>query len=290
MKEYLLKEAMDMPDVNFPIKIRKYDCTSNRNIFSLHWHEHLEILFFLDGSAIIECDDTTFEAKKGDVLIVNSNQFHSGKTLGSNVSYYCLIVNLSLVESANNDKCQKKYIDPILQNTVTFQNMLFQDQEASLIIKKILSEYNAKETAYELAIKSLIFQLFILLFRGEKINVLTLEQAMNRKKNSKRIRKVLEYIQQNYTQDISLSEICLHLNISLYHFCRLFKKFTNQTFIEYLRDFRIARAENLLLNTDMNINEIAQAVGFSDSNYFSRIFKKIKKITPTEMSKNKSIE
>ena len=96
------------------------------------------------------------------------------------------------------------------------------------------------------------------------------------------IRRAIDYIEENYQKDISLNELSEELNISSYYFSKLFKDETGEGFVEYLTRRRVDEAKALLKDPEKSIKEIGIACGYSDPNYFSRIFKKATGITPTE--------
>ena len=85
-----------------------------------------------------------------------------------------------------------------------------------------------------------------------------------------------------YQKDISLDDVSREINISPYYFSKVFKEATGQNFIDYLTGLRIDKAKELLETTDMSMKEICVEVGYSNPNYFSRIFKKIVGVSPTE--------
>lgn len=95
------------------------------------------------------------------------------------------------------------------------------------------------------------------------------------------VRRVLEYIEENYHREITLHDISGVLYINPVYFCRLFKAKMGVTFIEHLTQFRLKKAKELLTFTNLDIREIAEKVGFSNANYFSRVFKKHKNMTPS---------
>ena len=72
------------------------------------------------------------------------------------------------------------------------------------------------------------------------------------------------------------------MNLSPYYFSKLFKEETGENFIEYLTKLRIQKAKELLVDKEKSMKEICGQVGYSDPNYFSRIFKKSVGVTPTE--------
>ncbi|MCR5508430.1 MAG: response regulator [Lachnospiraceae bacterium] len=96
------------------------------------------------------------------------------------------------------------------------------------------------------------------------------------------VERAKAYIEQRYNKDISLDEVSREVDISPYYFSKLFKEETGSNFIEYLTSLRINKAKQLISGSDMSMKEICTAVGYSDPNYFSRIFKKNVGVTPTE--------
>jgi two-component system response regulator YesN len=102
------------------------------------------------------------------------------------------------------------------------------------------------------------------------------------------IEKAKEYIKEHYKKDISLEEVSRKVDISLYYFSKLFKDVVGENFIDYLTRIRIDAAKRLL-HSELSIKEVAIEVGYRDSNYFSRIFKKCVGVTPTEFKEGNSI-
>ncbi|BCS80133.1 helix-turn-helix domain-containing protein [Anaerocellum diazotrophicum] len=95
------------------------------------------------------------------------------------------------------------------------------------------------------------------------------------------INKAIEFINQNYSNEITLSQISSTFNFNPYYFSKLFKKYTGVSFKTYLTKLRIQKACQLLKNTSKSIKEISFAVGFSDPNYFIKAFKKFTGMTPS---------
>ncbi|MBT9779213.1 response regulator [Clostridium sp. MCC353] len=103
------------------------------------------------------------------------------------------------------------------------------------------------------------------------------------------IKKAIAYVREHYTREIMVSDVAEYLKISEAYFCRLFKKETGYTFGQYLTNYRVHVAAGLLANFPMKVSEAAEQVGFTDSNYFSTIFKKIMEMSPSEYQEIKKV-
>lgn len=100
------------------------------------------------------------------------------------------------------------------------------------------------------------------------------------------IEKAKIYIKENYTWDISLDDVSRKFKLTPYYFSKLFKQETGSTFVEYLTGIRMETAREMLKNPERSVKEIGISVGYSDPNYFSRIFKKVMGVTPSEYREN----
>ena len=89
------------------------------------------------------------------------------------------------------------------------------------------------------------------------------------------IKYLREYVENNYIYDITMQEAAEEMGYSDAYFSKLFKQYFNQNFTAYLTEYRIKKAKELLCNTNKSIKDISRMVGYTDSNYFARIFKRI---------------
>ncbi|MEW6265790.1 MAG: AraC family transcriptional regulator [Thermodesulfobacteriota bacterium] len=100
------------------------------------------------------------------------------------------------------------------------------------------------------------------------------------------IEKALDYIDRHFAADLTLAQVASVNGMSKFHFSRIFKAKTGYTFKEYLNRRRIFESKRLMRDEEMNVSEACFAVGFNDLSYFSRVFNKIAKVTPSEYRKN----
>lgn len=99
------------------------------------------------------------------------------------------------------------------------------------------------------------------------------------------IRKAMEYIDTYYYADLSLKKVAEHVHLNPSYLSTLFKDELKLSFVEYLTRFRIQRAKQLLLTTDLNVTEIAEKVGYATPKYFNKVFKEQEKVTPSGFRK-----
>ena len=100
------------------------------------------------------------------------------------------------------------------------------------------------------------------------------------------LREIISYVNEHYTEKLSLEEVADQVGFSREYFCRFFKKHMGITFLRYLNEVRISHAGRLLMNTDMSISEVMNKIGFTNQTIFNRLFKEIYGLTPRQARNN----
>lgn len=91
-----------------------------------------------------------------------------------------------------------------------------------------------------------------------------------------------QYIQERFAEELSLDEVADHVHLNSFYFSKIFKQQVGETFIDYLTGLRIARAKELIAEGELSLKEICYRVGYKDPNYFSRVFRKVTGIAPSD--------
>lgn len=271
-----LKETTFIPDKSFPIHIF-YTAE-----IPVHWHDHMEWIMIKKGQARVQVDDVFVDLKSGEFAMVNSKQLHSAQVLVEGTEIVAIVFNEAIIRNSGLDNTEHLYITPYLNGQLKLPNFLKESKYLEVMkesIFQVINEYKHKEKGFELMIKSEIFKIFGLAFRSfyqtdDQINV-----SIRRNYN---LSPLLNYLRTHYHQDISLKEAADMVNLTPNHLCKVFKKVTGKTLIEYTHHLRINEAERLLIEKDDPISEIAEKVGFGSITYFGRVFKKIKNMSPSE--------
>lgn len=120
----------------------------------------------------------------------------------------------------------------------------------------------------------------------KRAGMLAVEDEDERNYDNVRIQAVAEavrtYIQENYANDISLQDAAGAMGYSEPYFCKVFKQCFDMNFTSYLTSVRVEAAKELLMDVSVNIKDVCREVGFHDSNYFARVFKRTVGMTPSE--------
>lgn len=169
---------------------------------------------------------------------------------------------------------------------MSLDNHVFSNDRAHDIAKMLKDAvfYDYENQNIEFSLKSLIYK--ILSFHKPQSDISSDSDIQN----SKYITHATTFISENYTKPIKISDIAKSVNLSQNHLCKLFNKVLHCSIKNYLIEYRIGIAKNLLKKTNLSITEIANSVGFDDSMYFSQVFRKHTGQTPTDFRELKGVK
>lgn len=278
------KEVKEHGSYSFPFVIHneQLSCYENGS-FLWHWHPQIELTLIQEGEILYHINQNTFHLKEGDALFCNANVLHSGSMFEQkDCKYISITFDLKLLYGFENSQIYSKYILPIIFD-VSFPCVLFtssvpwQRQEIH-IIKSILPLILEKKNGYEFQLVKLLMDFWFLLFEQKESSP---SFAYDSEKNYERIRIILSYIATNYQKKITLEEISAQVFLCKSECCRLFKKYMKLPLFQYILQYRIEQSLSLLCSGQYTITDVAEKTGFCDSNYYSKIFVKIKGCTPS---------
>ncbi len=249
-----------IPADAFPIRILEF--SEFPEDFVLHWHEHTELLFIKEGVLNLRCGENIISATRGDLIVINGNELHEG--IGGRCSFACIYIPPSMFEG--------QY--PLFHHVI-------RDEASASLLNKILDEHSSKKASDQIAIKGYTYLLISNLINKHSETTFTEIRYRQHADKSVKVNDAIMYIEDNFSEDISTKYLSKLSHVSEAHFCRIFKEATGKSAKEYITEKRLSTALELIKSTDMTILEIAMQCGFSDANYFSRIFKKHKRISPS---------
>lgn len=248
------------------------------------WHIHNECEIYMETAyqEIFYINDKIYHLNKGDIIFVNERVPHKTKTFQGSKGF--LIQSGTDIHTKIADEYLHRYITHLGCDAAVFRVGTELHRQLQACLEDILQEYTDRNVSCELFIQSSVYKIFALLYRND-----ILKDPRSCAGNIERLRPVLSYIDDHYAEPISLDAVSDLLNVNKSHFCRLFKKAANTTFLQYLNFIRVCKAEKLLLTTDKTISEIAEETGFSSPSYFAEVFKQNMSCPPSLYKRIKRI-
>ncbi|MBC1742894.1 AraC family transcriptional regulator [Listeria welshimeri] len=236
-----------------------------------HWHEALEISYTIHGSVQnFYIDGTNYTTKQGDVFVINSNAIHSVfPNFEENRKALSLFFAYGFLKENIPEIAELEFCTFIGNKSESLQNLLDD------FIKEIEHDKNS------LHLKALVFEMLYILVRDFSIPKKVVVQITT-EKHLERLTEITSYMRENYAEEIAVSGLANHFNLTSEYFSRFFKKYMGTTVLQYLELIRLNKAYQLLMNTDKAISYIAYSCGFPNEKSFTRVFKKVYFLTPNK--------
>ena len=156
---------------------------------------------------------------------------------------------------------------------------------------KIFELFNKKTGNFKLEIKIYLLEILLkILNYYDNAGIKKSEEYYKKIEDLSRLKKVIIYIQNNYTSNITLEEAAKITNMSMYYFCSFFKRIMGKTFIDYLLSVRIDKAKEILKSENISVTNLAYRVGFSNLSYFHRKFKEFTGFTPNKIKQKARLQ
>lgn len=254
-------------------------------VVSPHIHSALEFLYIISGNFKITIDNSkTTTAQAGDMLFFRANTLHSVSRCDGNEKplYYVLKISTDLVFTTFVGREQIKYTIPFLQKK-SDDTVCIKEKELSVEIKKLwqdmISEFNKHSNMFYFTERANASMLLIMLINSGLVNYS--EATEINRKTIELVYLATDYINNNFSSDITPYSCADFLHISYGYFAKIFKTVIGKTFKEYLCSVRLSKAHTLLASGEMSsVTEAASVCGYSNVSYFIAEYKKAFGTTP----------
>ena len=281
------KEIKKHGNYEFPVhisleKIQAYE----QNSFPWHWHPEIELTWVVSGQIEYLVNDKKYLLTEGEGLFCNSNSLHSGYMVDQkHCSYLSVTFHPRFIYGYENSLLQTRYVDFITANEGWHSLKLQKDVDwHQKTVRQIQDIYRMSKDPlpdYELKVHLILTGIWLNLYRYYSSLPASEQQPQ---KHLARLKEILSYVQDHYTQEITLEEIADHVNICKSECCRFFKKYMKMTIFEYILFLRIQNSLPLL-RAGESVTRIAGLTGFSTSAYYGQIFKRYMGCSPSRYRK-----
>lgn len=245
----------------------------------LHWHREMEILYILNGSAVVKMEGKRHHLKQSDLIVIDASVIHDvvyalPQTMGicihiskSDMKRY--LADMELIRIVCAPECREQ------RNGESYEKLCQYLQELTVLYVEQKPSYQFMSSAIVLQILAVLVDNFCEVV-SEEVNISGIE-------NLARIEQIFQYVEQNYREQIALQDAADELGLNKEYFCRFFKKSTGMTFLQYVNQVRISHIYQDLLHTEGSIQEIMERHGMYNAKLFYRLFKERYDCTPREM-------
>lgn len=242
---------------------------NRRKALGIHFHSRHELYYLIDGETKYFIGDEVFLLKPGCFVLIPMGILHQAD------SEQCLYNERMLISF--DDSMIDNQVRPILESLFA-QKMIYVPMnkiaQIEELFQKIKTEYESSQPHSEILISNYIQTIIVLLNRLKE------KPAQQAPELNAIINAIVAYIRENYAQELSLTMLSTKFGLSKSYLSRKFKTITGIGITECITNIRIHNAAMLLLQNKYPVSVIAEKCGFSDSNYFASVFKRIEGVTP----------
>ena len=248
----------------------------------MHWHEVLQFIYLLQGKIAVHMLEHAIQVQQGEGIFINKDVVHDVRRLG-NCHYNSFIFPAYFLEFYTGSPA-KSLIDGVIANAqfpfYRFTPEIDWHREVLAILQQLVELERSKTEFYAYEV---LVRLSMLWLAMRKRIILPPEKEIN--PVNTRMHKILRYIEQHYAEDVALEDLSKSANISKSECSRCFKLSLNTTPYQYLMEFRLSKAAQLLKTTDETIGNLAAKVGFHQQSHFGKCFREKTGYSPREYRK-----
>jgi len=278
-------------DVQFMTEDGRHNVRMNR-------HGYFEVLYLCSGSALCRIQDRILPFNEGDLAVIGSTLYHRIECRSSTpVTIAALFFEPDLIR-CDGGIDSSEYLMPFLRHDSDFPHIVPSDtgvpRQVLDMMLRIRSELPASSTRARLALRTYLKMLLMFLVNQYVPYAGRVEIFQRQQRALDRLRPLFRHLGEHSGSPTKVKEAARICGMSESHFMSFFKKVTGLSFMNYLNNFRVERAQALLTTTDESLARISQEVGFCDQSYFGTVFRKVVGMTPTNyrnrMASNPSLD
>lgn len=282
------RELIDHGTTLFPVACYHDDLRDNP--LPWHWHDELEALVVTEGQAVVAVGTEKHCLRAGEGLFINTGVLHAAWNADlSNCRFRSVVFHPRLVGGGLDSIFWQKYLQPLLASpelkSIAFSPSVPWHQEAIQRIGQAWQSCFSEEPGYEFQVRSALSQLVFLSISHRPAVQRPLSEKSRR--DSARIKTMLQYIQEHYSEDLDAAQISASATISESECLRCFHTTIGTTPIQYLKQFRIQKAAMLLTTTNLKVADIGAQCGFQEMSYFAKAFRSTLGCTPSQYRSQK---
>ncbi len=248
-------------------------------------HSYFEVLYLCSGSALCHIQDRLIPMRVGDVAVIGSTLYHRIECRSSSpLTIAALFFEPEMIR-CDGGSDSMEYLTPFLLQDASFPHII--PSESGIprqVLEMMLRIHAERESAprTRLSLKTYLKMILAFLVNHYASYSGTAEVFHRQQRALDRIRPLFRFLEENCGTSIQIRQAARVCGMSESHFMSVFKEVTGLSFLKYLTQYRVERAQVKLTHTEESMKSICQDVGFCDQSYFGAVFRKIVGLTPAE--------
>lgn len=235
---------------------------------SFQKYPYVKLIFVNGGEATLTFKDTADKVTKNEIILINPNVEYYWE-LSENQTLEITEVGVHGLEFSHVGDSELEF---------SYHKTSEQVSDSALFMDFLLRTMTDKKPGSEEIAKRFVEIILIQLLRQEEFSI---RNSLN-KKNHKEIQVVKNFMKVNYHKNITLDDLVELVHINKFYLIRIFKQEVGMSPIDYLIHVRIDEAQKMLRNTNIAIADIAHLVGFQSPSHFSKTFRELSNMTPSQ--------
>ena len=252
-----------------------------------HWHHEVEFVYVQKGSSTCFLDSEKVNLPEGFGMFINSGILHRFETSVTDMIFPNIVFSPDLL-APEGSLVYEKYIEPVIHSTVPYQvfnpHVAWQNQ-ILIRLKKVFKLQEANSPS-EISTLQLLIELWNIM--ESKLDLSSVVES-NKRLNVQqaKLHIMMEYVQDNYSKEITLDDIADSASVSKSSALHIFKSGIHISPVDYLIQYRLSQAAEQLCQTEKSVTSISDDTGFHSAAYFCRKFKQYYNMTPFEYKQSK---
>ena len=249
-----------------------------------HWHDELEIFLVSEGATEVAVGTEKFIIKEGDGIFINSGILHGAWMHGTGgCRYHSIVFHPRLVGGNTGSVFWQNYLDPLMGDSASCNVLLKKEEswqaEILTLLEAAWQSGVAGKPGYEFEVREKLSGIIcrLVLQRPAQARIISGKSL----RDEDRMKLMLQYIQEHYEEEITMSRIAESAAVSVSECLRCFHNTIGITPIQYVLQYRVQMAAGMLADTEKKIADIGMQCGFQDMSYFARVFRRMKGCTPS---------
>lgn len=291
--DYYSQRSTQLKQSDYSVEVVDIDFSKpETSIVRWHWHEEVEFIYVASGQVYVTCETENIFASQGDIIFINQNVKHFITPADAEHSrIQSLIVHPMFIIGFGHLDLERKYLTPILHDrSLKYIYVTVQDRDYDIYYSNVngaLKQFESRESGFELLTKAALLQVWKHIYDHVQAEAKATANPKTAAQDEQRVKQAILFMQEHYMEALTLEDIANSILVSKSECCRCFKRSLSMSPFEYLMKYRILEStKHIHHQKQESISDIASAVGFNNTSYYNKIFKKYMKCTPTEYRNN----